>query len=372
MSVSLRGTCKRNHRHSGECMRFYYSFRIRGKRYRGAIPEARTKWQAEQAELRIRQEIFEGRFGKQETGKRLLCDFIDAVYLPWAKTNKKSWREDEYKLPVIRAFFTGKSLSDISPFLIEKFKIERLATDTKHGTTRSPTTVNLEFALVSRILSLAVELGEMDLNPCFRVRKLKLDNQRYRYLYPEEEPQLKSVLTGPRAHLFDMVSIAIGTGLRKNEQLSLKVEQLDFPRNVVIATRTKARRNREVPMNSEVREILLRLARHKRPGDYVFVSPKTGTRFKDIKHSFQKACELADIEGLVWHDLRATFGTRLGEAGFDAFTIASLMGHSDVRTTQRYVRATELNKRSAVEASLLGHNLATREQKATGLVAVNA
>ena len=38
----------------------------------------------------------------------------------------------------------------------------------------------------------------------------------------------------------------------------------------------------------------------------------------------------------------------LGEAGFDAFTIASLMGHSNVRTTQRYVRTTERNKREAV------------------------
>lgn len=36
----------------------------------------------------------------------------------------------------------------------------------------------------------------------------------------------------------------------------------------------------------------------------------------------------------------------LVKRGFDAFTIAQLMGHSDVRTTQRYVRATELNKRA--------------------------
>jgi hypothetical protein len=98
MSIYLRGTCKRKHRHSGECKRFYYSFRTRGKRYRGAIPEARTKWQAEQAE-RIKQEIFEGRFGRQETGKRLVTDFIDSDYLPWANANKRSWREDEYKLP---------------------------------------------------------------------------------------------------------------------------------------------------------------------------------------------------------------------------------------------------------------------------------
>jgi integrase len=101
-----------------------------------------------------------------------------------------------------------------------------------------------------------------------------------------------------------------------------------------------------------------RLCRFKRSSDYVFVSAKTGTRLTDIKHSFQKACELAGIEGLVWHDLRATFGTRLGEAGFDAFTIAALMGHTNVKTTQRYVRATELNKRAAVQAALLCHNLA--------------
>ena len=81
---------------------------------------------------------------------------------------------------------------------------------------------------------------------------------------------------------------------------------------------------------------------------------------------------MAGIERLVWHDLRATFGIRLGEAGCDDFTIASLMGHTNVKTTQRYVRATELNKRAAVEAALLGYNLATRERKATALVAVSA
>ena len=125
-----------------------------------------------------------------------------------------------------------------------------------------------------------MELVELDVNPCGRVRKLKLDNQRYRYLYPEEEPQLKSVLTGPRAHLLDLASVAIGTGLRKNEQLGLKVEQLDFARNVIIATRTKAGKNREVPMNSEVREIFLRLACHKRSGDLCLLvrKPAPGTK----------------------------------------------------------------------------------------------
>jgi len=55
-------------------------------------------------------------------------------------------------------------------------------------------------------------------------------------------------------------------------------------------------------------------------------------------------------EGLIRKDLRATFGTRLAEAGCDAFTIAQLLGHSDVSVTMRYVRAVEDTKRMAVEA----------------------
>ncbi|HVI72880.1 MAG TPA: tyrosine-type recombinase/integrase, partial [Pyrinomonadaceae bacterium] len=47
---------------------------------------------------------------------------------------------------------------------------------------------------------------------------------------------------------------------------------------------------------------------------------------REVKKGFKTALRIAGIEGLRWHDLRATFGTRLGEAGYDAFTIAQLMG----------------------------------------------
>ena len=58
------------------------------------------------------------------------------------------------------------------------------------------------------------------------------------------------------------------------------------------------------------------------------------------------------------------FGTRLGEASLDAFTIASLMGYSQIQTTARYVRATERNKREAVEAVMLASESGHKNQKA--------
>ena len=52
------------------------------------------------------------------------------------------------------------------------------------------------------------------------------------------------------------------------------------------------------------------------------------------------------------------------------------MGHSDIHTTARYVRATERNKREAVESVMLGsqkvvHKLATRKEGLGALAAVS-
>src|SRR3984885_1511516 len=50
----------------------------------------------------------------------------------------------------------------------------------------------------------------------------------------------------------------------------------------------------------------------------------------------------------VLHSLRHTFGTRLGEAGADAFTIMRLMGHSTVTVSQRYVHPSPESVENAV------------------------
>ncbi len=355
---------------------WHYYFRVRGVRYRGVIPEARTKWEAEQAEIKIKREIFEGRFGQADLGRGKLADFINEVFLPWSKANKRSWKHDEFRARTICEYFGSKIFREISPLLVEKFKRDRRESVTKRGTVRSPASVNHELTLLSKAFSLAIDYKVTDTNPCTKVRKYRLDNKRYRYLLPEEEPALMAALRGPRAHQKALVQVALGTGMRLGEQLRLCWDKVDFSRRVLVVTRTKNGKDREIPMNPEVLESLLALRESSKAQGYVFVNPRTGTRIKEVKKGFGTALRMAEIQGLVWHDLRATFGTRLGEAGYDAFTIAALMGHSDIHTTARYVRATERNKREAVEAAMLGsqrvvHKLATRQKRPVALAAVN-
>jgi integrase len=111
-------------------------------------------------------------------------------------------------------------------------------------------------------------------------------------------------------------------------------------------------------LNLEVREILLNLCSGKKSDDYVFGNPDTSKPFTDIKRSFHTACRMARIEGLWWHDLRATFCTRLALAGYEALTIMTLMGHKDLKTTMRYIRAVQLREMCFLR--ILVTNLHTR------------
>jgi integrase len=218
---------------------------------------------------------------------------------------------------------------------------------------------------------MAVDHGLIENNPCRKVRKLRLDNQRIRYLSPQEEGRLMKALTGRKAHLRPLVVLAINTGMRRGELLNLTWERVDFSRDVIYVTNTKSGKDRVVPMNQLVRQELTGL-RERADGEFVFVSKRTGLNLTEIKKGFNAACVEAEIENFRFHDLRHTAGTRLADAGADAFTIKEILGHGSIQTSARYVHATHEGKRRAVEAlasytsQKVCHKIVTNEERKVG------
>jgi integrase len=281
------------------------------------------------------------------------------VYLPWSKTNKRDPRYDELHCNVIKAFFAGKSISQVSPILVEKFKRERIKTKTIHDRARAPASVNRELAALSRILTMAVDNGLIASNPCRRVKKFREDNQRTRYLTVEEEENLLDQCIDRRAYLRPIILLAINTGMRRGEILSLKWSQVDFSRRLIYVTNTKTEKDRVIPMNETVVSALECLSRK---DERLF-------RVTDFKKAFTRACDKAEITGLRFHDLRHTAATRLADGGADAFTIAAILGHSTIQMSARYTHATDERKRRAVEAierlsDRAGHKSVTKRKLA--------
>ncbi len=123
--------------------------RLRGHYIKEAIPEARTKAEAEQVQTQIKRAIFDDKYNRA-AGNKDFAEFVDEVFVPWAKASKRSWQDDEERARPLKDFFESKRLRDITPMLIEKYKQQRLNTDSMHKRKRSPATVNRELQVRRR------------------------------------------------------------------------------------------------------------------------------------------------------------------------------------------------------------------------------
>jgi integrase len=283
---------------------WYFDFMVRRVRYRGAIPEARTIHQAKQAEARIRSEIFEGKYGQ---GKSIsLREFAETIYLPWARSSKLSAETDYHHLKAIVAYFGDMVMRTVSQIQVERFKQDLLKKQTQKGTVRKPATVNRGLAVLSRVFSLAREYGYINSNPASRVRRLREDNLRIRYLSEEEQARLLDTLSGRRAWLRPVVIFALNTGMRLGEIANLTWSQIDFERGVISVRRTKTGKDRFVPINDEARDLLTDLS-HRRQGEQVFIRVSS-RNLNTISTTFARAVERAEIEDFHFHDLRHTAG----------------------------------------------------------------
>jgi integrase len=351
--------------------KWWTEFSLRGHYLLQSIAGAGTRAQAERAESNIRESIYNGKYNKG-CGTDRFSEFVDTAYLPWAKDNKKSYGHDEGRAETLKEFFGNRQLRDITPMQIERLKSTLLGKETYRGTPRKGSTVNRYQQLLSKIFSMAYDNSLIETNPCRRVRKEKEGGRRERYLTYDEEARLMKALPGELSYLLPAVVISLGTGLRKAEQLNLKVGQINFGKvpvfypvngkeveilpNWLLVAESKSQRPRIIPMNPVVRSTLLDLIQDAAGDEFVFSFARTGVSEATIRKGFREACKLAEIPcgqtkagGLVWHDLRHTFATRLREQGAHELDIMQVMGHSSVKMTASYAHGTPTVMQRAVD-----------------------
>jgi integrase len=264
---------------------YWYEFMIDRQRYRKPIPEAKTRTEAKNALAAARTAVLNGTY-ELSVGSETFREFAEQVYLPWAKENKRS--DESYKVVVLVEHFGSKKMSKITTSMIEKYVSMRKKGITRLKHERSAASVNRELAVLSSIYSLAIREKFTWINPTAGVKKFHEDNKRMRYLLPKEEKRLLAQCKDERAHLRPVIILAIHTGLRRSEILSLTKSDVDLFRNVIHVRNTKNSKDRLVPINKTARTELLRLVRQASDHEYLFQNPKTDTRLKDIKHAFQK------------------------------------------------------------------------------------
>jgi excisionase family DNA binding protein len=313
---------------------WYIDYRYLGKRIREAVKNAQTRGEAVIALQSKVAEIFNGRFNPKRTANRLTFDeFADRYMNEYAKSEKKSWRTDDFRLRRMREFFRRLEFGKITALKIREYREARL----KDGI--SMLTANREIALLKAMFSWGVKKGLLASNPVKEIGMFsEVDTARDRVLRPDERDRLISELA---PHIRPIVRMALLTGMRYRELLTLRWTDVDLEKGRIKVEHTKGKRARFIPINSVLAEVL-REQRTRSSGPLVFPH-------KNVRTGFENACRRAEIEDFTFHDLRRTFGTQLLERGVDIVTIQKLYGHSSVLVTQRYLHPSDEVSISAVE-----------------------
>lgn len=321
---------------------WWMSFTSNGKQYRKPT-ETNNRKLAEKIYGKVLTQIAENKWFDIDEGSQRTFEELVAKYEATEFKELKSWRSVESYLKQLKDFFGNRTLSQITPALIDEFRQKRKAEKDK------PATIVRKLNILKRMLNLAKKrwMWVRDVPPIEMERRA--DVKRLRYLSYVEYHKL---LQHCEEWLRKIVTVAAWTGLRKGNILGLRREQVNmFARTITLAgSETKNEEPLIIPIATPAYEALKEAMKvtHLNTA-LVFCHPdgKPYTTMR-VQRAFKKALKAAEIKDFRFHDLRHCFASWNRQAGVDLDTLADLMGHKDTRMTRRYAHIGPKHLTSAI------------------------
>jgi integrase len=262
--------------------------------------------------------------------------------LPAVSAGTARWRE--VHLAWWEARLGHLPLGEVTPALLVECRDDL-------ALTRGPRTTRGYLATMEHAFKLAVEEWLwLEASPMTRVRKPKEPRGRVRFLSDDERPRLLDACraSGNRM-LYPLVMLALATGARKMELLSLTWPQVDIGRAMITLLDTKNGESRSIPVTGQAFDVLRSHAQVIRL-DTPLVFPRAdGRQPIDIRHSWYAALKLAGIDNFRWHDLRHSVASYLAMNGATLLEIADVLGHRQISMVKRYSHLSESHMRDVLD-----------------------
>jgi integrase len=268
--------------------------------------------------------LFEAKFMLNKSkilyNKMYFYDFVERIFLPYyvnknfsrqsCKNRRLTW--------LVCSRLPNKPLDKITALDVENFMAALTARDLKTSTR------NRYLAFLKGLFNYAVRLGYIESSPV-TTDAVKGGNARTRWLKPSEKERLLRVC---RQHgysrLYNMIVIALDTGMRLGEIRALKRSDIRDGMLYIRAETTKTGFARVIPLTERLSELFVQL------------SDKEWNFDCSIQYLFTRVLKIAEIENFCFHDLRHTFASELVQKGVSDYIVAELLGHTSTKMTKRY------------------------------------
>jgi integrase len=234
----------------------------------------------------------------------------------------------------------------------------------KIGPRFSPSSRKTALKLVRRIFEMAVEEGIIDRNPCSGIR-VHVPEVEQKVLTTSEVDIFLREAKLTRHRFYPVWAFALMTGMRSGEMFALRWTDIDLDARIISVSRqwtsrngycpTKTQKSRVVPVSEDLLKFLKEL-KLKHGAEREFVLP----RFTEWENGEQakitrEFCTAIGITAIKFHDLRATFITNLLARGESLARVMAIVGHSQLKTTNGYLRRAGVDVQGGTEK--LGYKL---------------
>ena len=344
---------------------YWYKFMWNGQVIRESTKQGNDKV-ARKMEAAHRTRLAEGLVGIREQKRTTLGEFIKDRFEPWARgrfennatKTWKGWYQPSIRTLQSHSAFCNRLMAEITSEHVEELA-GRLRSKGLRGKEMQASSINSRLRVLRRIFHLAVEWGEIDSAPRFKLQP----GERHREHVITNEEECK-YLAACSSLLNDIATVLIDSGMRPEECFRQRWENITwvngrFGTMLVTHGKTKAAR-RVLPMTPRVRAVLEQrwVAVNKPTEGWIWsASTQSGhVEPSSIKKQHRKAIKVSKVRPFVLYTLRHTFLTRLGASGCDVWTLARIAGHSSIAMSSRYVHPSAETVLDAL-AFLGGHNI---------------
>ena len=208
--------------------------------------------------------------------------------------------------------------------------------------------VNTRLRTLKTFFAWLMENEYITVNPMLKIKRY-IETKKIATILTAEERENIITMCGKNLKLKLMVSMMLYTGLRREEVVNIKLEDIN---NCRLLIHGKGRRERVVAIHTYVCDLLNKyIAKRETDFEYLFCSRKAGFGTQGgewhkitpqaVYDAIKKACRLAGIDEakVAPHTLRRTFSCDLARGGASSFQIQKALGHSSIITTERYLSA---------------------------------
>ena len=255
-------------------------------------------------------------------------------------------------------FYKYITVSDIREYIVSLRRGVKGGKETKNSDSIQAT----RWSALNTFFNFLVMDDYLDVNPMTKTRRPK--NRKEKPVVYLDENEINSILDRIREESkpqfvnrdLAIIVLGIGTGMRVGALTQINIEDIDFKNNTIHVIE-KGNKERYLKFGVNTRNILSAWLLDRATyfdnveTNALFISQwRQRLTVEGVRKFMKKYADGINGKHITPHKMRSSAATNMAKAGVDIQTIANILGHQSVITTQRYAAVLEENQQKATEA----------------------